>query len=360
MEDTYVNFYYDGILGGFFKGFYVDNWNYLYICAGIGVLFTGLGWILYRKRHLETAGDFISFRPMRMFFLLTYTVAAGALLYSFAELFFGTYRDYGFLVVGILIGWFTGWMLLERTVKIFNKKVFLGLAVFAALFAGSIGLTIMDPMGIATYVPKTDEVEKASLYLSTDYYNFLYGSGSEDDRDLSKPEDIAQIQQLHRMMLETPEETDEEYIIVYVRYERKNGMTVLREYKIPPQSKTAAELNDYFSDLSHVFGTDGWERVKESAEVINVYLQGGMRAIDITDPQQQQALFAALEADSTAKNLAQHDYFHLNQEYVGSVDIAWETLKTTKSGAITIGRSITIYEDCINTSAFLETLQENQ
>ena len=162
------------------------------------------------------------------------------------------------------------------------------------------------------------------------------------------------------MMLETPEETDEEYIIVYVRYERKNGTSVLREYKIPPKSKTAAELNDYFSDLSHVFGTDGWERVKESTEVINVYLQGGMHGIDISDPQQKQALFAALEADSAANNLAQHDYFHLNQEYVGSVDIAWETLKTTQRGAITIGRNITIYEDCVNTSAFLETLQEKE
>ena len=360
LEDTYLNFYYDGILGGFFKGFYAENWNYLYICAGIGVLLTVLGWLLYRKRHLETAGDFISFRPMRMFFLLTYTVAAGALLYSFGELFLGTYRDYGFLVVGILIGWFTGWMLLERTVKIFNRKVFIGLVAFAAVFAGSIGLTIMDPMGIAAYVPETEKIENACLYLSTDYYNFLYGSGSEDDRDLSKPEDIAQIQQLHRMMLETPEETDEEYIIVYVRYERKNGTSVLREYKIPPKSKTAAELNDYFSDLSHVFGTDGWERVKESTEVINVYLQGGMHGIDISDPQQKQALFAALEADSAANNLAQHDYFHLNQEYVGSVDIAWETLKTTQRGAITIGRNITIYEDCVNTSAFLETLQEKE
>lgn len=359
VEDTYVNFYYDGILGGFFKGFYVDNWNYLYICAGIGVLFTVLGWLLYRKRHLETAGDFISFRPMRVFFLLTYTVAAGALLYSFAELFLGTYRDYGFLVVGLLIGWFTGWMLLERTVKIFSKKVFIGLAAFAVVFAGCIGLTIMDPVGIATYVPKNDEVESASLYLSTDYYNFTYGS-LEDGRNLSKPEDIAQVQQLHRMMLETPTATDGESIAVYVRYERKNGMTVLRQYMIPAESKTVEELNDYFSDLRQVFDSDEWENVKNSAKIVDVYLREGTRSIEITDPQQRQALFEALEADSKAKTLAQHDYFHPGQEYVGTVDIAWEILKSTEYGAITTGRSLSIYEDSLNTRAFLEALQENQ
>lgn len=360
VGDTYINFDYDSVLGGFFKGFYLENWNYLYICAGIGVLFTGLGWLLYRKRHLETAGDFISFRPMGVFFLLTYTLAVGALLYSFGELFLGTNRDYGFLVVGLLIGWFTGWMLLERTVKIFRKKVFIGLAAFAVLFAGCIGVTVMDPMGIATYVPKTHEIESACLYLSTDYYNFLYGSGIEDNRDLSEPEEIAQVQQLHRMMLETPKEADEESIMVYVRYERKNGMTVLREYEIPPQSKTAEELNDYFSDLSNVFASDDWEHVKENAKVINIYLRGGADSIDITDPQKVQSLFAALEADSAAKKMAQHDYFHLNQEDVGNVDIVWETIKSTDNRSTTRGESVSIYADCVNTRAFCETLLEKQ
>ena len=355
---TYINFYYDSTLGGFFKGFYFDNLNYLYICAGIGVLFTVLGWLLYRKRRLETAGDFISFRPMRVFFLLAYTVAVGVLLYSFGDVL-GLYRDYGFLVVGLLIGWFTGWMLLERTVKIFNKKVFLGLVAFAVVFAGSIGLTIMDPMGIAAYVPEADEIESACLYLSTDYYNFVHGSGVEDNRDLTEPEEIAQVQQLHRMMQESAKNADEECITVHVRYERKNGMTVLREYEIPSQSKTAEELNDYFSDLSNVFGTYDWESIKKNVKVINIYLRGGTAGIDITDPQQIQALFAALEADSAENTMAQHDYFHLNQEYVGTVDIAWETIKATDNGSITRGESVSIYEDCVHTWAFCETLLES-
>ena len=355
---TYMNFSYESILGSYFKGFYPDNWNYLYLCAGIGVMGMLLGWLLYRKRHLETAGDFVSFRPVGVFFLLAYTLSAGALLYSFGELFFGTYRDYGFLVVGLLIGWFTGWMLLERTVKIFNKKVFLGLVAFALLFAGSMGLTILDPMGIGDYIPQTGEIENACMYLSTDYYNFTYGS-QEGEKSQTSAEDIAQVQQLHRMMLETPTETDGGSIMVYVRYEKKNGMCVLRKYSIPAQSNTAEELNDYFSNLRRVFGGDDWDSIKQNAKYINVYLQEGAFGYDITDPQQIQSLFAALEADSAQKTMAQNEYFHLGEDYVATVDIAWEILKSSDMGDITRGESVAIYTDCVNTRAFCETLLEN-
>ena len=358
VQDTYVDFYWDSILGGFFRGFVAKDWCYLYVCVGVGVAFTVLGWLLYRKRHLETAGDFISFRPMRVFFLLAYTIAMGALMFSFTELFFGLDRDYGFLLVGIVIGWFTGWMLLERTVKIFSKKVFLGFVAFSVAVAGCIGLTKLDPLGITDYIPQADKIENAGLYLSKDFYNFTYGS-LEDDRDLSKPADIAQVQQLHRMMLETPKETDGEYIMVYVRYEKENGTAVLRQYDIPAKSETVGALNDYFSELRHVFGTDDWEELKKNTEVVNVYLRGGSLDLDITDSQQRKALFAALEADCKAGTMAQHDYFHPGQEYVGAVDIAWKTLKSTQYGMITKGEVVTIYEDCVNTRAFLETLEEN-
>lgn len=358
VQDTYVDFYYDKILGGFFKGFIAKDWCYLYVCAGAGVVFAVLGWLLYRKRHLETAGDFISFRPMRIFFLLTYTIALGALLFSFMGQFLGLESDYGFLVAGVVIGWFTGWMLLERNVKIFNKKVFLGFVAFSLFVAGCIGLTKLDPLGIATYIPTTDEIENACLYLPTDFYNFTYGS-LEDDRDLSKPEDIAQVQKLHQMMLETPKATDDESITVYVRYEKENGMAVLRRYDIPGQSKTAGELNHYFSDLRQVFDTDDWQQLKENVEFVDVYLRGSSYDINITDPHKIDALFAAIEADSKAKTMAQHDYFHWDQEYVGAVHIAWKVLKSTEHGTITRGESISIYEDCVNTQAFLESLEEN-
>ena len=58
----YMDFYYDKILGGYFRGFMTQDLHYLYICAGLGLLFLALAWLLYRNRQLESAGDFISFR----------------------------------------------------------------------------------------------------------------------------------------------------------------------------------------------------------------------------------------------------------------------------------------------------------
>lgn len=146
---------------------------------------------------------------------------------------------------------------------------------------------------------------------------------------------------------------------MYVRYEKENGLAVLRQYSIPARSKTAGELNDYFSDLRQVFDTDDWQQLKENVEFVDVYLRGSSYDINITDPRKIDALFAAIEADSKAKTMAQHDYFHWDQEYVGAVHVAWKTLKSTEHGAITRGESVSIYKDCVNTRAFLESLEEN-
>ena len=48
--------------------------------AAVGVVFLLLAWLLYRKRPLEKAGDFVAFRPMGAVFLLSYTFILGVLL----------------------------------------------------------------------------------------------------------------------------------------------------------------------------------------------------------------------------------------------------------------------------------------
>lgn len=147
VSHTYINGSYDKMLGFVFYGWLPENFLYLWICVGVGIVFYGLSFLLYRKRHLETAGDFLSFKIAKIFFLIAYTFGFGTFLYHFAELF-GLDGNYLFMTVGMLVGYFTGWMLLERTVKIFTKKVLVGFAAFAVLFAGSIGLTMVDPLGV--------------------------------------------------------------------------------------------------------------------------------------------------------------------------------------------------------------------
>ena len=359
--DSYVDFYYDKILGGFFKGFVTRDWYYLYICAGIGLLFLVLAWLLYRRRHLETAGDFISFRPMRVFFLLAYTFAAGVLVYSSAELFFGTYREYGFLAVGILMGWFTGWMLLERTVRIFTKKMLLSFLVFVLLFAGSIGLTVLDPAGIAAYIPETGKIKNACIYADNDTYYYAADRGWSGWY-ITDPAEIRQVQQLHRQMIETGEEERIETIAVNVRYELESGIRVCRKYQIPAGSKTAEDVKWMLSDMRAVFSAEDTQAIWDTVDYVHIYRLGeshGNSDLEIKDPQQKQALLKAIQADCAAGNFAQHDYFHLECEQVSALDITWEATWDSGKAKGTRSEYLAIYADCTNVIAFLETLEEN-
>lgn len=340
-----------------FNGYNPKSWYYLYACAGVGVVFTALAWLLYRKRHLETAGDFISFRPMRIFFLIAYTLAAGVVLYSFGD-FVGLYKDYGFLVVGLLIGWFTGWMLLERTVKIFNKKAFAGFAAFALLFVGSIGLTVADPLGIVTRVPKAQEIESVCLYPTKDTYMY-YSTAYDSGRHVSEPEEVALVQELHRQMLETPESADDEIINIELRYQLKNGAYVYRSYDVPAQSEAAENLRPFLSDPRSVFAVNDWQQVKDDLMGVYVYPAADKESFEISDANLQQALLNAIEADCKAGNFAQHDYFHRYQEYVAGIDITWKIPSTGSRSPDARNEHVIVYEDCVNTVAFLKTLEKN-
>lgn len=356
-NSEYVAFHYDKIQGGILEGFLPPAWNYLYICAGVGVLCLLLAWLLYRKRDLETAGDFISFRPMRMFFLIAYSLAAGTLVYSFHYLFGTAFQSYAFLVVGIIAGWFTGWMLLERTVKIFTQKVMLGLAAFAVLFVGSLGVAYLDPLGITTYIPEADKVQAACLYTMNDSirYESKYETGG---RVLTDAAGIAEIQNLHRQMLETPVYEDRETVNITVRYELDNGLFVYRGYDVPAKTETAEAIARYLSNVNSVFLTNDWQMVKDSTDYIRIYPQGdGMNTVEISDQKQIQQLLEAIRMDCEAGNLAQHDYLHLNEVYVAGMDINWIWVASDGKNRITRGQYLTVYECSENLKEYLTSLE---
>ena len=356
---VYVNFYYDKILGGFFKGFYTDNWLYLYTCVGAGVVFLLLGWLLYRKRHLETAGDFICFRPMRFFFLIAYTFGAGALVYAFNYLFGAAIESYPFLAVGIVVGWFTGWMLLERTVRIFTKKTVLGFVVFVAVFAGSMGMTYLDPLGITTYIPKTESIKNACVYTLNDSYRYEL-TDDTGGRILSDPAGIALVQDLHRQMIDTPEQ-DGETVGITVRYDLTNGVRVYREYNIPAESATADSLRVYLSNVHSLFMTNDYEQVKKTADHIVIYLTGdGNDTLEIRDDTTIQAVLDAIYADCQAGTMAQHENLHRGMDYVAGIEITWTYVYEDGLGRITRGEHIMAFEDSVNVEALLETLMEKE
>ena len=108
-----------------------DGWGYLAICTVIGVGLLALALRCYRKRDLEKAGDLVTIRGLGPVFLLVYTLCLGAFCHLIFNELFG-YESYLFLILGFAIGFFTGQMLLKRTIRVFRWKTIGAFALFMA------------------------------------------------------------------------------------------------------------------------------------------------------------------------------------------------------------------------------------
>lgn len=232
-----------------FEGIVAGTWIYLGIAAVIGVALWGLGLLIYRRRQLESAGDFISFRPVAPVFLALYTLICGIFLWSVADLILGGGLRYFFLTVGILVGFFTGRMLLERTVKVFTKKSFLGVAVLGVILAVSMAATSLDVLGIVRYVPAVSDVAGVTL---EDYRGHM---GVYQWKD---PADIEKITEIHRGAVGN-RDVDGASVRVDMTYTMKDGRTIRREYRIQVDSPIGQELTRYLNSYQYYTGYEDWD-----------------------------------------------------------------------------------------------------
>ena len=307
-----------------FMGTISADWLYLGIVAAVGILLAVAAVLLYRKRNLETAGDFLSLPAAKPVFLLVYTLSVG---YLISVLIPFVYLG---LLIGILIGFFTGKMLLERTVKVFRGWNFLQIGILTTVLAITIGLTAVDAARLTQYVPETENVESMHFYFAGDRY--LYQS-----------------------------------VTVYVHYNLKNGMTVLRNYEVPIDTPEGAFTKQQLSCYQSVFRTNDWETY--TAGVDQVAVEMNMKEeyfqFTFTDPAQVQGLLAAGKADCDAGNMAQVWSFHQvddTSSWLYIYDNNYYDSEYTQESIGNIHRvyslSLNIYESCENTIAYLETISE--
>lgn len=328
-----------------------EGWGFLGLCAGVGVVSLALAWLVYRRRHLETAGDFISLRHLGPVFLYVYTIGVGMILYVFSTIF-GDISDL-FLVVGLIVGYFTGRMLLGRTLRVFHKKSFIGFAVLVILLAGSMGLTKLDPIGVSSRIPDINDVESVALYDSSKSYIYRSDFGYYCF-EYTEEQDIAKVQDFHKQLLQAGDMGDAYDVEVQIRYTLKNGRKITRYYKVNPDSEIGSLAKKYFSDMRYLFQVndpqmlDGW--------VYYVMAEGDREAetvkqIEFKDVEQITRLLDSIEADSKAGFLAQRWPRDSGNKYYLEfllVDAA------TKDAQRHPSCSLYISEDCINTVAYLE------
>lgn len=323
-----------------------QGWDYLAICAVIGVVLLGLALLLYRRRKLESAGDFMAVKAMEPVFLLIYTLCAGAFCMLFSTLF--GQRHYIYLAIGIVIGFFTGLMLLHRTTRVFRKKAFVGLAVLSAALILSLFLTKMDILGVVSRIPEMDEIKSVSI-------NFGGGYDSHDSVLLTDSKDIENIRYIHGVGIGIQDDTDgnsdnhENTDHIFIRYKLKNGSTVSRTYTINTKHKAGKILSDIFTNPKYVLGVSKEDLPLLSNTISKVVINHEYMNLS---KQEIEELLNAVMADCEAGTMAQSWSLHNEPNDYGIASLEFEI--RTADGLHTY-KHIQVYGACENTVAWLKS-----
>ena len=355
------------------------TWGSLWLCAGIGLVLMGLGLLLYRRRKLECAGEFIAVRAAKPVFLVIFSLTAASIFAVISQEFFGAQDQmvYGmiFNAVGLLVGWFVGSMLMEKNVKVFHKRNVIGSLILLALVLGSFLLTWVDILGIRSWVPDPEDVAYVRVFPNYSYYyddNGDYGQPGEIPGDaITDPGDIQLAAKLHALALEQniTEEVQDAYYEsletaegeyrrpdrrmagLSLEYTMKNGSVKRRCYFIWSDGETGRLDRWLLSQPQSVFGAssrmlteaegleDGWVH---SVSIPEAFLTGEDLA------QLKQALLQDCEEGHMAQNWDLHEEPLFEQE--GYVISSTYLRLMDSRGMLTVD----IYSDAVHTVRWLE------
>ena len=199
------------------------------IYAAAGLVLLALGWLLYRKRPSETAGDAISFPWLRILVRWAVGLCGGLGLGLFLSSFvLGGSRSLAKLLLcqvfmGLLC-FVAAQMLLQKTFRIFRRSW----KELAALAAAMVALTLAiraDVLGVQYRVPDVPQVDNVRVIVSRcDGGNFLASDSTA----------IKTVTSLHRAILEQGSENTDDSRVLYVSfyYTMKNGQEIRRNYGI--------------------------------------------------------------------------------------------------------------------------------
>ncbi len=240
-----------------------DGWGYLAILAVLAACLMGLCFWLYRKRHLESAGDFVAFSRMKAPACLVLTLCV-TLVFAMLGAAFNALVIW--LAVGLFIGFFGSLMLLERRLKVFRKKTFLHFGILAIAVAISMLAVEFDWFGIEQWLPREDKVASITISNRDTESNYYYGYDGYSTT-VTEEEDIAQILLAHQDILNRLDEKNvSDRYQVYLTYTMKSGRVVRRKYNAPASGENYRIIRKYLHTIPNLLGfTDPEDAAKNIA-----------------------------------------------------------------------------------------------
>lgn len=235
----------------------LEGFGSIVVYGLVGLLLLVAAWALYRIRRSESAGDIVTFRPLRPVFrfgvAFLSSLTLGQLLYVifWESLFAGTVQAIPMglcAAIAAAVGYYAASMLLEKSLRVFKGSA-VGVAV-ACIVPFALSLFIAyDGMGLERRVPAAQDVDTVQIYGSIDLF-----SSSEQFPALTEHvialhqaivDDADYVQNILAGNSYAEEETSYRYL--YLTYTLKNGSTLERSYSIPLRRSRLSDAATYDS-----------------------------------------------------------------------------------------------------------------
>jgi len=315
-------------------GYHLEGVSELVIYAGLGLVLAALALLVYRKRHIESAGDVVAVAVVRPIFKYGVSLCSGLCLGYWLYAMFGVSTPFGLmgsLLLWTAIGYFAAEMLLKKSFRVW--RAWRGCVVIVVLMA--IGLTSLrtDAFGFVTRVPDAGRVVSITVdgmgsypYDEARHFEFT----TEDSQIIEKAVALHQgfVDQYRNPTGGEPQ-SHADYIRLNVEYKLTNGTILRRQYgfSVWPGSKLEQPARDFYCDpqvAKLAYGMDEIDPTKlENIEVSSLWNTTNKKneyystTEKVYLPEQQAALLAIYEAvmaDFEQGNLGKRYLFDLEDE----------------------------------------------
>ena len=228
------------------------------IYAAAGLVFAAAALLVYRVRHVESAGDVVAVKVVRPVFRYGFALCAGLTggVWTSSLLMQDSTTALTFWVVfwGV-VGCFAAEMLLKKSFRVLKAwKGSVALGAVMLLLCLSVSL---DWYGYEDRVPASDQVESIEIYgLSSAPYD-----GADSSITLTTPENIQRVIQFHQMAVQMEDQqydgqNTDGYLYVHLTYTLADGRVMERVYNNLPLREDDLGTEGTFANLANQLLSD--------------------------------------------------------------------------------------------------------
>lgn len=219
-----------------------SGWTAYSVYAVAGIVFAVLALLIYRKRHMESAGDIVALRPLKPVFKYCMTFGCALVIGMGIYHLVTNGAEFGSPVVLILcaviggfVGYFASEMLMQKSFRVFGR--WKGFAVSGLIIIVLLSAVALDVFGTESYIPKANDIKSAYIRVDGDS-GVTYLDRDSIDKVIALQEQILEHKDEYRDLLSPAKRYSGYYVSYYSRdiyfiYELENGKFVNRCYEIP-------------------------------------------------------------------------------------------------------------------------------